>query len=184
MLVKNKKISILGFLIYLFLSSSSLQNETISFEPKSLSLEEIKIEFFLSESSHPFTDLIVDNCIDLDPFLVASIIEVESYWDPYAVSSAKAAGLMQTIPGQSTAKTQKELFSPEISIQEGCRYYSEMKERFGNDETALAAYNIGPTKVSKKGIVRNSFSSKVLDLYRKKTKQFDLYLVENYLKTN
>lgn len=85
----------------------------------------------------------------LDERLVRAVIEVESGYDPAAVSSAGAQGLMQIMPG-----TQKDLgltqpFDPERNIEAGVRYLREQMDRFGSVELALAAYNAGPENVAR-----------------------------------
>lgn len=92
----------------------------------------------------------------LDPYLVASLIRQESEFNPGAVSRANALGLMQLLPkvGSSIARQEKlrnfsssQLFTPEINLQLGTRYFREMVDKFGTFEYALAAYNAGSNRV-------------------------------------
>ncbi len=92
----------------------------------------------------------------LDPYLVASLIRQESEFNPSAVSRANALGLMQLLPkvGSAVAKQEKlrhfssdQLFTPEINLQLGTRYFREMVDKFGAFEYALAAYNAGTNRV-------------------------------------
>jgi soluble lytic murein transglycosylase len=92
----------------------------------------------------------------LDPYLVASLIRQESEFNPGAVSRANALGLMQLLPkvGSAVAKQEKlkhfsssELFTPEVNLQLGTRYFREMVDKFGAFEYALAAYNAGSNRV-------------------------------------
>lgn len=92
----------------------------------------------------------------LDPYLVASLIRQESEFNPGAVSRANALGLMQLLPkvGSAVAKQEKlkhfssaELFTPEVNLQLGTRYFREMVDKFGAFEYALAAYNAGTNRV-------------------------------------
>ena len=92
----------------------------------------------------------------LDPYLVASLIRQESEFNPNAVSSANAVGLMQLLPnvGKTVAKQQKvrgfsatELFMPAVNLRLGTRYFREMVDKFGAFEYALAAYNAGSERV-------------------------------------
>jgi len=90
---------------------------------------------------------------DLDPFLVAAIIRVESSFRSNALSSQGARGLMQIMPttGQWIAKqkslqdySEDSLFHPETNIMFGTWYLRNLKEQFdGNLVVALAAYNGG-----------------------------------------
>lgn len=90
---------------------------------------------------------------ELDPSLVAAVINVESRWQADAVSRKGAKGLMQLMPttaewiadktGQAVI-TEQDLFSPETNIRLGVCYLADLLAQFGNDETlALAAYNGG-----------------------------------------
>ena len=88
--------------------------------------------------------------------LVYAICFQESRFDPQAVSSAGACGLMQLMPdtcrwiAQKLGETPQEqdIFDPEINLRFGCWYLSYLRERFGDDVTVvLAAYNAGPNKV-------------------------------------
>jgi len=92
----------------------------------------------------------------LDPYLVASLIRQESEFKPGAVSRANALGLMQLLPkvGSSVARQEKlhhfsseQLFTPEINLQLGTRYFRQMVDKFGTFEYALAAYNAGSNRV-------------------------------------
>jgi soluble lytic murein transglycosylase len=92
----------------------------------------------------------------LDPYLVASLIRQESEFNPGAVSRANALGLMQLLPkvGSAVAKQEKlrnfssaQLFTPEVNLQLGTRYFREMVDKFGSFEYALAAYNAGTNRV-------------------------------------
>jgi len=92
----------------------------------------------------------------LDPYLVASLIRQESEFNPGAVSRANALGLMQLLPkvGSSVAKDEKlkhfspsQLFTPEVNLQLGTRYFRQMVDKFGTFEYALAAYNAGSNRV-------------------------------------
>jgi soluble lytic murein transglycosylase len=92
----------------------------------------------------------------LDPYLVASLIRQESEFNPGAVSRANAVGLMQLLPkvGSGVAKQQKirhfaasQLFTPEVNLRLGTRYFREMVDKFGSFEYALAAYNAGSNRV-------------------------------------
>ena len=90
----------------------------------------------------------------VDPNLVRAMIQQESGGDPYALSGAGAAGLMQLMP--ETAKKMglnpKDRFNAEKNIQAGTKYIKKQLDRFnGNVSLALAAYNAGPGNVKKHG---------------------------------
>ena len=92
----------------------------------------------------------------LDPYMVASLIRQESEFNPNAVSSKNALGLMQLLPkvGRGVAKQEKlkhfsapQLFTPAINLQLGTKYFRSMVDQFGGFEYALAAYNAGDYRV-------------------------------------
>lgn len=80
----------------------------------------------------------------LPPELVLALIQVESNFDRWAISSVGAQGFMQIMPFWLTevGRPDDNLFRPEINIRMGCtilRYYLD-KER-GDLPRALARYN-------------------------------------------
>ena len=93
----------------------------------------------------------------LDPALVAALICQESTFDPGAVSTAGARGLMQVIPstGRRVARDlgfryrRQDLHDPAVSLDLGTNYLRQMIDLFGGRiERALAAYNAGPGRVN------------------------------------
>lgn len=94
----------------------------------------------------------------LDPAHVAAVIYCESSYQPTAVSSVGARGLMQIMPdtGGWIAEKLKEtdtymvdrLFEPELNIRFGCWYLEYLSNRFGGDLRKItAAYHAGGTRV-------------------------------------
>lgn len=93
----------------------------------------------------------------LDPYQVAGLIRQESVFNPRAVSSARAYGLMQLVvpTGALTAKkygvdrsvTVDSLFEPRLNIQLGTAYLRDQIDKYGRIEYVAAAYNAGPGRV-------------------------------------
>lgn len=91
----------------------------------------------------------------LDEPLVRAVVRCESGGDPRAVSSANAKGLMQITPiterevlGQMRLARGGDLFDPDYNLSIGCRYLRQILDRFDGDvRLALAAYNMGPTRL-------------------------------------
>jgi soluble lytic murein transglycosylase len=94
----------------------------------------------------------------LDPHLVASVALQESAFNPMAVSSAGARGLLQVMPavGAELATTLRlerydaaDLFDPDVNLRLGCAHLRAYVRRFGSLPRALAAYNGGPARVER-----------------------------------
>lgn len=90
--------------------------------------------------------LMAENKYDLPHNLLARQAQQESYYRPDAVSPAGAIGIMQIIPKWHPDVNPNDPFD---SIDYAGRYMRENYNRFGDWEKALAAYNWGPTALSK-----------------------------------
>jgi len=95
---------------------------------------------------------------DIDPALLAAVIEQESKFRADAKSSAGAIGLMQLLP--DTAKeiaihtggskfVLSDLDDPEINIRYGAWYLHHLMQKYGDEDLALAAYNAGQQNVDR-----------------------------------
>lgn len=86
------------------------------------------------------------------PALVKAVIHAESGFDPNAVSSRGAIGLMQVMPRTADMLGISDPYHPLDNIQAGVKYLRDMLDMFdGNEMLAVAAYNAGPRKVKKYG---------------------------------
>ncbi len=88
----------------------------------------------------------------VDARLVNSICQVESNFNPQAVSPKGAMGLMQLMPETATRFGVQDPFNPQLNLEVGVRYLKHLLETFnGNVEFALAAYNAGEGVVQRFG---------------------------------
>jgi len=120
-------------------------------------------------------DAIINSCareFGVDRSLVKAVIHAESGYNPNAVSSKGAAGLMQLMPGTAHDLKVADSFNPSDNIRGGVRYLRFLLDTFkGNVSLALAAYNAGLAKVAKYGGVppyeeTQNYVSKVLSYQR------------------
>jgi soluble lytic murein transglycosylase-like protein len=80
---------------------------------------------------------------NLDPQLVLAVIQIESAFNRYAISSAGAQGLMQVMPfwKEIEGEVSDDLFHPLVNLRYGCTILRHYLDRFKDLEDALAAYN-------------------------------------------
>lgn len=108
----------------------------------------------------------------LDPRLVRAVVQVESGYNPTAVSNKGAMGLMQLMPATARDLAVASPFEPGENLRGGTEYLRGLLEHFGGrTELALAAYNAGPSAVARYGGVPPypetlSYVRKVLSLWR------------------
>jgi soluble lytic murein transglycosylase-like protein len=86
----------------------------------------------------------------VDPALLAAVASQESGFDPTAVSSAGARGLMQFMPATARGLGVDPL-DPASAVDGAARYLAQLTRQFGSTELGLAAYNAGPGTVSRYG---------------------------------
>lgn len=101
------------------------------------------------EMQTPFDDLFQDVAqrLNLDPKLLKTVAQVESNFNPEAVSPAGAQGIMQVMPAIAKVLGVENPLDPAQNIEAGARLLSEELQRFQKPELALAAYNAGSPRV-------------------------------------
>jgi len=95
---------------------------------------------------------------NLNPALLAAVIEAESKFRADAKSHSGAIGLMQILPstahgiavhtGGSSFRTE-DLYDPEINVRYGAWYLRHLLDKYEDERTALAAYNAGQDNVDR-----------------------------------
>lgn len=105
---------------------------------------------------------------NLEPELVAAVIQVESSWYPKAESKAGACGLMQVIPKwnpkpDGSLYTCEQLKDPATNIKAGTAALRRWLNRASGDmHLALCAYNAGNTCFKK---LRTNYVDRVMNVY-------------------
>jgi len=93
-----------------------------------------------------------------DPLFVVALAAVESTCLPTARSRHGAVGLIQVRPSVARAVAQdggirwrgaQMLTKPLFNVHLGLRYLTQLEKRFGDPYVAVAAYNLGPTRVAR-----------------------------------
>ncbi len=109
----------------------------------------------------------------VDPTLVRAVIHAESAFNPDAVSSAGAGGLMQLMPQTAARFGVADRFNPKENIAGGVAYLAFLLDLFhGDRQLAVAAYNAGEAAVQKYSGVppyneTQNYVSRVLDLQKR-----------------
>lgn len=108
----------------------------------------------------------------INPKLLSAIAETESNYQPDAVSSAGAIGVMQLMPETAAGLGVTNPYDARQNIDGGAKYLKELLDDFGgNVREAVAAYNAGPQAVKNyQGVPpypeTQNYVSHVLDLYQ------------------
>lgn len=89
---------------------------------------------------------------DVDGKLVQAIIEVESRFNPQALSHKGAEGLMQLMPATARRYGVTQRYDVSQNLEAGIRYLKDLlNQHQGNVALAIAAYNAGAGAVAKHG---------------------------------
>jgi soluble lytic murein transglycosylase-like protein len=104
--------------------------------------------------------------------LVDAVIQVESGWNPYAVSVKGAAGIMQLMPATAIRFGVHDRFDIEENIRGGVAYLAWLIRLFKGDlRLAVAAYQVGESQILSRGLAYSSpevfdYVSRVAQVYR------------------
>ena len=104
--------------------------------------------------------------------LVEAVIQVESGWNPYAVSRKGAAGIMQLMPATASRFGVPDRFNIEENVRGGVAYLAWLIRLFNGDlRLAVAAYQVGESHILSRGLAYSPrevflYVSRVAQLYR------------------
>lgn len=122
---------------------------------------------------------------NISPFLIFSIIKIESNFRFNVTSYTNAKGLMQIEPltykiiRNNYNVYTNSLFNPYSNILIGVMYFKRLLKYFHyNVNESLCAYNEGKTKVKIYNIQNTVYSIKVLNYYKKLKKEY----IYNFIK--
>lgn len=105
--------------------------------------------------------------------LIRAVIKVESDYDPKAVSTAGAQGLMQLMPETGLRMNIRNAFDARLNIFAGTRYLRVLANHFNGDlQLTIAGYNAGEGAVMKYGGIppyeeTQNYVIKVLTYYQR-----------------
>lgn len=107
----------------------------------------------------------------MDEALVRAVIHTESAFNPSAVSTKGASGLMQLMPDTASRYGVRDVFDPVENVYAGVHYLHDLKQMFnGNMQLTVAAYNAGENAVLRYGGIPPypetiNYVSRVIDLH-------------------
>ena len=141
----------------------------------------IRRDFFAN--AMPYGDIIHEKAAkyDVDPALVAAVIEQESKFRRTAHSPVGARGLMQLMPRTGRWLGARNLYDPEQNVDAGVKYIKYLQKRFnGNVKKTIAAYNAGEGNVKRYGGVppfreTQTYVKRVMHNYDKRNAQLKQY---------
>ena len=126
----------------------------------------------------PFKQLIASaaSWYQMDPDFVASVVKVESGFNPAAVSAKGALGLMQLMPETAAKLGVENVLDPATNLVAGSRYLRQLLDQFAGDSVkALAAYIAGPQRVEQYGVPPSGetrdYVTRIIDDYNRKKRQ-------------
>ena len=85
----------------------------------------------------------------LESALLHAVITIESGYNPKALSSAGAMGMMQLMPGTASDLGVSNPYDPIANINGGARYLRYLMNKFGKINIVLAAYHAGEGRVKR-----------------------------------
>lgn len=126
-------------------TSSTLENDNLAAPNNSNLGQNEQIELAVDNASQKY---------GVDKTLIEAVINHESGYNPKAVSSAGAMGLMQLMPVTAQSHGVTNPFNIEQNVDGGTKFLRELLDMYGNTkELALSAYSAGPGTLVKRGVI-------------------------------
>jgi Peptidase family M23/Transglycosylase SLT domain len=124
--------------------------------------------FDASSSKIPYAAQIRSAAIaaGIDPSLLAGLVKAESSFHTGSRSKCGAEGLTQLMPRTAAALGVTDPYDAQQNLNGGARYLAKQLRNFGRVDTALAAYNAGPSAVHRLGAVPDSKKGYVAKILR------------------
>ena len=140
----------------LVLSDKPNADKSVTYEVHGSATVRATTPFLSTKKSAPYDEAINEHArrqgVAAD--LVRAVIQVESAFNPSAVSNKGAMGLMQLMPATAQELGVHDPFDPDQNIRGGVTYLKQLLNRYDQKvELALAAYNAGIGNVTKYGAV-------------------------------
>lgn len=88
--------------------------------------------------------------------LLQALAQQESSFNPSAVSSKGAQGLLQLMPATGASLGVSSPFDPNQNASAGAQYLKSLYDQYGDWNTALIAYNEGPGNLASQGVFPSS----------------------------
>jgi soluble lytic murein transglycosylase-like protein len=125
------------------LIATGRRRNAVSVPPKHLSVRRSRYSSIIEGAANRF---------NLHPELLHAVIRAESAYNPSAVSSAGAIGLMQLMPATAARYNVSDIYDPVENVYGGAQYLRFLLDMFDHDlRLALAGYNAGENAVVKYG---------------------------------
>ncbi len=167
-LTRNSQITERDLFLQAMINASSKTKQAQNVIPLARELNSAKYALVAAKQAYLDGVLVIDALFprvpfppqeDVDPALTLAIARQESLFDPTAVSSAGARGLLQLMPATAAHVANRygtnyggpgSLFQPRTNLQLGQYYLKDLLQRYdGFAPLAIAAYNAGPGNVDK-----------------------------------
>ena len=107
------------------------------------------------EESHATIIRRVSKEVGVPATFIHAVAKTESAFRPHSISRAGAMGIMQMMPATAREFNVSDPFDSEDSIRGGARYLAWLWKRYrGDKKRVAAAYNAGPGRVPRRGVLK------------------------------